>query len=185
MWHVLKGQGRSSQTYRVAATGEYSCLKVGRHQYGFHRGSSFDYPQVWFHLADCWSIHEVCPLHSCLYLLQGQEIHRVVHWAQSMSTWGAQHHHLWPRSSVHCSFLGAATRFSMYSPDPQFGLSPVDWWLDRACEPSARRHAMCMCEELSGNMGLDHYSWRMCTTSAECNSCMWYIMHYYFSNGTP
>jgi hypothetical protein len=153
MRHLLKGQGRSSQTCRFATTVEYSYLEVGRHQYGFHRGSSSDCPQVWFHLGDCWSIHEVCSHHSCSYPLHGQEICRVVHWVHSMSTWGAQHHHLWPRSSIRCSFLGVVACFSGYPSDPQFGLSLTDRWSDRVCEPSAQIYALCVCDELPGQFG--------------------------------
>jgi hypothetical protein len=42
-------------------------VEVGRHQYGFHRGSSFDCPQVLFHLGDYCSIHKSAhfiPVHS-------------------------------------------------------------------------------------------------------------------------
>jgi hypothetical protein len=148
MRHLSKGKGKSPQTWRFAAAIEYSCLEAERCQYGFYRRHASDCLQVWLHLGDCWSIHEVCSLYSCSYPLQGKEICRAIHWAHYMSAWGAQHHHLWPRSSVHCSFLGAVACFSVYSPDPQFDLSPIDRWSNRACEPSARRHALCMCDEL-------------------------------------
>jgi hypothetical protein len=86
--------------------------------------------QVLFHLGDCWSIYQVCPLHSNTYLLQDKEICNVVHWAHFVPAWCAKYYHLWPRGPVCCPFIGATSWLLGNLSDSQFSIWSTNRWSD-------------------------------------------------------
>jgi hypothetical protein len=122
MWHLPKGENRTSKASWTATTFEDSRMEMGRNWSGLHSQITSYPSRIWLDLGYSGSVNKSCSFHSSQDNLLRSQTRRLVYVPNSMPTWGTKKDCVRQGLAIHNQILGETSWINGYKAKFQLGI---------------------------------------------------------------